>query len=396
MNSPDPRLMRLFNTEEVYQQKLAGGLPYGLNLLAAEYNVENSRENVLEELELREQAHAMNERMREARAILMAPVQEKLRHTHVPVVLSAGRVPGMIHGGDVPVGMDEGMVRMASAAGRALAHFDLNALEKDAGIGGSLLTAGKNILGGAGRGIAAGFGRLDNKITNLGFRAQDAVAKGIHKVDKGITNTLTRTNEGISNVVNRARQAPGRLGQRIENWSQGVGQKLESAGTGVKPPAAAPPAPAPAKAPVNNSTQVSYRQPAPTPPPSTRGNAGPTPAAKPDAPAESTGGASQAPKSPPQPAQAAPAAPAQPGFLQKARLADAQGNLDWGKVRNTALGLGATAAVGYGLFRGAKALGGVMNQEHRPDQYNEGGPMPAYGVNQYGGGTPDRSTPFAS
>jgi len=51
-----------------------------------------------------------------------------------------------------------------------------------------------------------------------------------------------------------------------------------------------------------------------------------------------------------------------------------------------------TAGVGYLGYRGAKGLANVMNQEHQEDTYNEGGPRPAFGVNQYG--VPDRSTAF--
>ena len=114
------------------------------------------------------------------------------------------------------------------------------------------------------------------------------------------------------------------------------------------------------------------------------------PAANPSASSGPSG--AQAQPTPPAAQTAQPSAPAKPGFLQRAGLTGKDGNLSWNKLRNTAIGLGVTAGVGYLGYRGAKGLANVMNQEHQEDTYNEGGPRPAFGVNQYG--VPDRSTAF--
>lgn len=381
MNSPDPRLMRLFNTEEVYRQKLAGR-SLESRMLMALLSKHHTTNEMKEEEALRQEAERMSEDLRASQALYMSQVQEKLHHTHAPMILAARPGFGMMSGSDVPVGMDEGMVRMASAAGRMLAHIDLNSLEKDAGIFSTGANVVKNISSGVGKGLANRWGKIDKGITNFGFRTQDAIAKGVGKIDKGITGTLTRANDAISNTFNRAKAAPGNLKQRVENWGANVGQKAEHAIGGTTPPPVA-------KAPVNTGApSSSYRQPAP----SAQGGSPSMPAAKPSASSEPVGGASQAQAAPPAAQPAQPTAPAKPGFLQRAGLAGKDGSLDLGKLRNTAIGLGAAAGVGYLGYRGAKGLANVMNQEHEPDTYNEYGPSPAKGVNEFG--VPQRNTPF--
>lgn len=415
MKTPDPYLMEKFGTESIYRQKLAGGLPHGLNLMAADWNVGRGQADEDERTEHRRQAQLLNTQLRQARALLMAPVEEKLRHTHAPVILAA-RVPRGGWGPDldagsegldhylgspapvsrVPVGMDEGMVRLASVAGRVFAHVDLNAVEydfdKEAGIVGTLATAASNIGSGAKKGISNMVTRLGNRTADMGIRAQDAVARGIHKVDSGITNTLMKTTDSLSNFAGRVKQAPGNLKSRVENWSQNVGKRLESAGAGVKPPPPVKPTVAPAaKAPAPQN-QAAYRQPAvPTP----QGNAGAAPPAKAGVSAGSSGGQAQGPRNPPAAQQAQPSAPK--GAVQPAgadgkpqggwwgRTGLSNGAWNWKIPALVAGGLGA-----YGLYRGAKALSGMMTHEHSPDQYNEGGPMPAFGVNQFG--VADRSS----
>lgn len=143
MRGPDPKLMREFGTEAVYREKLAGGIPLGLRFALGYSSLANSQSERDRQDELHAQAKAMNAQLAYVRHLVMAPVEEGFRHTRAPVILSAGHSPGMMSGSDVPVGMDEGMVRMAQAAGVAI--DELEQWEKDAGIGTTILNAGKAV-----------------------------------------------------------------------------------------------------------------------------------------------------------------------------------------------------------------------------------------------------------
>lgn len=372
MNTPDPRLMSIFNTEDAYRQKLAGEYPLARSLFMSALNVGRGEHNAREDERLRQQAEIMNEQLRMARALRMQQIQQSFQHTRMPVILSASRTPGMMSGQDVPLGMDEGMIRMASAAGAAFAHLELDELEKDAGIGTSLLNAGKSVGSGAMKGLGNLATRANDSIGRAGFKLQDTVARGITRVDKGITNTLTRANTGISNTVAKVKAVP----TRIENWGANVGNKIESAGAGVPAKPIAPKAPS---APVQ---QTGYRQPAPSMPP-------------PSQPAPQTQQQAKPPvqqNPPPAAQQAQPSAPAgakQPGmfdgFLKRTGL-DTNAK---GKLMGLAAGAGA-------LYLGSKAVGAAtnyMNTERQPFQYNAGGANPAAGVNQWG--VADSSVPYS-
>lgn len=83
----------------------------------------------------RMEAEAFNVRMQELERFRMAPIIGSLRHTRVPIILSPGS-PEPFYGGNVPLGMDEGMVRMASAmqkVGIAMAVRDMELLKEAKG-----------------------------------------------------------------------------------------------------------------------------------------------------------------------------------------------------------------------------------------------------------------------
>lgn len=122
MNTPVPELMKQYGTEDVFLSKTADAVPLLarlgasiLNYKLVANNDEKAREQRLED-ELRYEA------VREHELAKMRPATENLRHTHAPMFLPAGS--------DVPVGYDEGMVRLASIATGVGAD-----MAKEAGLG---------------------------------------------------------------------------------------------------------------------------------------------------------------------------------------------------------------------------------------------------------------------
>jgi hypothetical protein len=311
MNSPDPQLMKRFHTEDVYKQKLAGGLPFGLAPLMGAMNVARNQSDDDEESELQAQAYEMSERMRAARALMMQPINEKLQHTHAPLILAARRTHGMVSGEDVPVGMDEGMIRMASVAGRVFAHVDLNAVDfdKEAGIGGLVGGVAKGI-GGVAKGAVGGL-----------YRGGAAIGRGVGSLGTGIANRAKGLVGGIKSAPGSIGQKMTNLGSRVENWGKSLGNRLETGVKSLPPPSAtaklptAPiqaangqmlPAPtklppmkgsvqAPPAAPAGAPGPHAYRSP---PAPAATGTVGKAPP-KPDVSTEPTGGQTQAPQPPP-------------------------------------------------------------------------------------------------
>ncbi len=148
MNGPDPVL------SQVYGTKVAGAearLP--VQVMAAMHLMQAGGARLSR---LRAQAEMMNEQARAIEMGRMQPVAANLSHTQAPVFISpSGLGP---FGYPVPVGMDGGMVRLASAkrAGRGMA-------QKVAGVGKTLKSvatkgtiAGGLAVGGAGLAAAKG------------------------------------------------------------------------------------------------------------------------------------------------------------------------------------------------------------------------------------------------
>lgn len=367
MNSPDPQLMQRFHTEDVYKQKLAGGLPLGLAFLAT-----------------------------------------------LPAQSTQGPVDEMVH--------------LASVAGRAFAYVDLDSIDfdKEAGIfstlaGGSLGKA----LGSIGTGLKSGVGNLASRAAGGVVRASDKVFNPMLAAGGKVKSTIQSAATTLAKPppVPKLRQAAGNLrqnvGQKLEGFGQNVGKKLESWGSGVKPtaPAApkvstqpatyrapAPPAQGPGAAKVTNAPGAQSwvggnKPPAPPAPakaaPKPTGNAGTAPAPKPDAPTEPTGGQTQAPQPLPQAQPAAtnssaPAAPPNQDAFGKFWDRTGLSNGRWQKKVPLLMG---GAALAYGAYKGTQALAGEMNKEPKPYQYG-GGAQPAYGTNEWG--APDRSMPFSA
>ncbi len=98
------------------------------------------------------QAEQLNQQFNEIEYERMAPSTQPLRHTHAPPIISAAMSPY------VPVGMDEGMVRIAAAAGADLADLEKNAF------GQGFTALGK----GAGSAVKNLFSSVGSKASELG------------------------------------------------------------------------------------------------------------------------------------------------------------------------------------------------------------------------------------
>jgi hypothetical protein len=374
-NLPDLRLLHAFGNEDVLLEKAAGGKELAARLAIGLLEANRARNARLREEMLSAQAERMNHIFRMIEDQKMAPVREAARHTRMPLILLALQaargegvglgaplqgVPRQLMGEDVPLGMDEGMVRMASAIGSDLAHY---ALEKDAGIG--------QVLGN----VAKGFG--------TGLKSMAQTASGF-----GATSRFLRAAKemGVTPV-----QKPGVVGQSLSKAKSYIKRNFTSAGRLQAKFDALTPKPPPL--PHEPLTRGSFFQ------GNTRrmlneGKAIDEARAR----ARQALAAQQVQPPPPPPAQAAPpggaaagsSAPGEEGFdLQKAwqRTGLADGKWKW-KLPAIAAG----AAGLYALHAGAKKGLEILGREPHAAQYNAGGAIPAYGVNQYG--VPDRSTPF--
>jgi hypothetical protein len=131
MNTPNPTLMQHYGTEDVFLAKTADALPLLARLGMGILNFELASSSKKKDEEQKFEDALRYEAVREHEAAKMQQANEGLRHTHAPMLLQAGS--------DVPVGWDEGMVRLASVA--ALAGADM---AKEAGIG-DFVTAAKTM-----------------------------------------------------------------------------------------------------------------------------------------------------------------------------------------------------------------------------------------------------------
>ncbi len=190
------------------------------------------------EEELAAHAHRMNNAIRMLEDRVMGSTRENTRHTRMPMLLMAlqqahrqeggqgfgvpmqGAPPG-ISGEDVPLGMDEGMVRMASAIGQDLALYSL---DKEAGIGQVMGNMAKSL-----KPAAAGLGA--------------SLSKGLSSAGTGISNAA----QGLKGMVMPKLQPIGKLQGAV----QGVSNTAQQAKGALKAPiqaapklAPAPPAPA--------------------------------------------------------------------------------------------------------------------------------------------------------
>jgi hypothetical protein len=189
MNEPDLTLLHAFGNEDVYADKLAGRGELIARLMMGALGYGSARAELAQQKEQRRQAEVMNDSLERLQAIKMQEVEHNARHTRPPIVIPAP-VPGLRRwdGGDVPVGMDEGMVRMASAIGEDMAKEALS-IEP-------LMGMAKNFLGSAGKAM----GSIAPKMPSLGGAAQ--------KVTGGLPSTAA-----APKIPSLANEVGGVLGQ---------------------------------------------------------------------------------------------------------------------------------------------------------------------------------------
>ncbi len=273
--------------------------------------------------EMARQEGARIDEIRAAHRDVAASMSDPARHSRVPVLIRQG---GPIYSDSVPVGFDEGMVRVASAVGEELAKlaFPGNPTQ--------MLAAAKNVV--------------ENIKATGALSAKSLVPKA------------------------PAFQGFGRVMKPGEAPLAAPRQGLVPVG---KAPAATPMSPA--RPPALPQTASPYRAPAPQAP-AELAKTQPAPAAQelnktqPATPDALKGGPAPEGK---------PGQPEKPGVF--GRLQEIYSS---GKLPGQLLGLGAVAAAGYGgyklLSKGLEAAG----KEHGPAVYGRGGPQVPWQVNQYG------------
>lgn len=193
----------------------AARVVYGLSRAQVEHD------EMLRQQIQRQHAEQLNEVFRQVLAERSRPMRENAHFTRMPVILHAGRPSGgddmglmsvpLMQGSQVPMGYDEGMVRMASAVGHEFAH-----MYKDAGIG----TGIKNLAGSA---VSA----FKNKVDGI---AAGGVVRGALTPKQRPDGLLARAQAGFQNVVDRVGKAGSNAAQSVKNVNNRVGNALTAKG----------------------------------------------------------------------------------------------------------------------------------------------------------------------
>lgn len=134
MNAPNAELMRRYGTESDFLEKEAGLSPFARRMLAALVMSRLSQAAGRELDDTQQQAMAMNDAFQRLQMQKLNPSIQGVRYSSPPLFAEGGAFGGVPY--PVPLGMDAGMVRVASAVGAELARLD-----KEAGIMGSLAGA---------------------------------------------------------------------------------------------------------------------------------------------------------------------------------------------------------------------------------------------------------------
>jgi hypothetical protein len=127
--NPNPDLVEVYGTRDVFMAKTGGELPLVARLSAALFNASQGRREVRSAGEQRAEAELMTRAAEELEKERLRPATAALEHKRAPALIGRGFIDPQA----VPIGFDEGMVRLAHASGRALA--------KKAGIGGAYMGA---------------------------------------------------------------------------------------------------------------------------------------------------------------------------------------------------------------------------------------------------------------
>lgn len=109
MNLPNLSLMRQYGNSDVFFKKTAGLMSsFAEKVTGSVFSGHMIHDAHLQMDHQKMEAHQMNEQIRLVEDRIMGPSEQNLRHTQAPLFVQAGS--------DVPVGWDEGMVRLASIA----------------------------------------------------------------------------------------------------------------------------------------------------------------------------------------------------------------------------------------------------------------------------------------
>lgn len=397
MTPPDADLTRIYGNEK------AGAMPLPLRLVNAILQQQLARRAIDRQREARSQDALRSDAVRALAAMELMQANDRLRHTRPPVLLEAGPEGSplpMLSGGAVPLGLDEGMVRLASVVG---AGADLAHLEKNGGLmnmlakgpaGQALGNVGQRIAGGAaglGKRIASGLGSAV-KSPSLAAPLSGAVAgKTPAPSVPSFKSSVPKTMGGVNPTLVEAHQTAEQFSS-LPSHAQSALQNSDLVRSGVPAPIAAQLARASA-APGESMTDAVMRHAktpipkssvAPTLPMTPAAPSAPVTAPSPKAaPAAAAAAPSPTPRAQPE----APAAAQAPGALQ--RIGQDLGGGQW-KWKVPMLAAGALGA--YGAYKGLKAGLGYMSEEAHPQRFNQGAPQLSYGVNEYG--YPQLGTPM--
>ncbi len=378
-----------------------------------------------------EQAREFNRKFEREMSNRSRPVRRNAEHTRMPFILMAGRpsgggdigisgdggmgpsvtqsMPRSLQGSDVPLGYDEGMVRMASAIGSDLALMH----EKNAasGLGSFTLNAMAKIHSAAPKALSSGgFARAGRVMGGVASQAGGAIRSGASKAMGAVGNAATSTRNALfGGGVKFKPPAPPKIPTPTPHVAPGVGAPVNSVGmkppAALKPPATSRPVTAGTPSPQQGGMGTWNKPPAATPKPAQAAVQPPSaPTAPTPQPATPPASSPVTPAPPNQVMAGSAEANARPGATPanavketwedklRTHVDRARKDLGNGQWKGKGLALAGMAAGTYGAYRGAKALGNFMAKEPEHHASNEGGAIPAYGVNQYG--VADRSTPF--
>jgi len=435
MNRPNAALMELYGTDDIFKEKVAGIPALSGRIATSLLSRTMLMNRRLAEERHRQEAMAMNAQFRMIEHEMMRPELENLEHSHAPMFVPSGS--------DLPVGWDEGMVRLASIAadvGRDMAKLALGVPSRapsmmPTNLGGKPTplrpATSTNVIPGGARPFGnpplggrvptptqAGAAEVHHAFKNLdpglkGVILNHPMVAGGHMSPEAafqLANMSLPRNSGpispdaLHKVMAAGRDvapkgtpvpqsAPAPQRQQTINQAPYPGAFQPPAQVAPAPaPAAAPPA-APARGPVRaravnpSAGQPAAAQPAPAAqqrPITVAGQTVPTMGAGGAPPAQGPFRTpAQMPPAPPAggapPAAAPTPAPAAPGGPSFM-----QQNLGKNWVRNGAM-LGAVGAGMYGASRLAGAAADWSGREAGPQTYTPPGMYQApMGVNQYG------------
>ncbi len=233
MNRPDADLMQAYGTERLFEEKMAGSaMPLAARLAYGVLQYGSARYDRAEAREQRIQAELMNEALRELESIQLAQATQGLRHSRAPVFVAPmiHRGRGMGLDSDMPVGMTDGMVRLASVAAEAGSD-----MAKQAGIGDLLMGAMKGV-----RQSGSGFGATKRMLqagAQMGIKPP--AAPGLAQKAVQAVSPTARMQSAYKNTPTEAFKAPA-----PKPAPRAASQLQATQGNPSPTPAAAPSAPA--------------------------------------------------------------------------------------------------------------------------------------------------------